>query len=342
MKAAIYSPYLDTLGGGERYVLSVARALIETGWNVDIESSDQNLGQKVKKRFGFDLVKANFVESVQRGNGYDLCFWLSDGSVPTLFARCNVLHFQRPFSGVDGKSLLNRMKFFRINSVVVNSVFTKKWIDTEYPKKSIVVYPPVDIDKLKAGRKENMLLYVGRFSQLEQSKGQDVLVKNFINLIEAGLRGWKLVLAGASNVGRTGFVDSLIKESVNYPITIIENAAFREIVKLYSKAKIFWSAAGYGVDEKSTPEKMEHFGISVVEAMASGAVPIIYDGGGHGEIIETGKTGYTWRKEKELLTTTLELTENKKRLGELAMYSIEASQKYSYERFKKEIINLLG
>ena len=121
-----------------------------------------------------------------------------------------------------------------------------------------------------------------------------------------------------------------------YPITIIENAAFREIVKLYSKAKIFWSAAGYGVDEKSTPEKMEHFGISVVEAMASGAVPIIYDGGGHGEIIETGKTGYTWRKEKELLTTTLELTENKKRLGELAMHSIEASQKYSYERFKKD------
>jgi len=129
MKAAIYSPYLDTLGGGERYVLSVARALTETGWNVDIESSDQNLGQKVKKRFGFDLVKANFVESVQRGNGYDLCFWLSDGSVPTLFARKNIVHFQRPFSDVDGSSLINKIKFFRINAVVVNSGFTKKWID---------------------------------------------------------------------------------------------------------------------------------------------------------------------------------------------------------------------
>jgi len=137
MRAAIYSPYLDTLGGGERYVLSVARVLLETGWAVDIQTSQSDIVTKVKRRFGFDLTGAKCVDNIKRGDGYDLCFWLSDGSVPTLFARKNIVHFQRPFSDVDGSSLINKIKFFRINAVVVNSGFTKKWIDREYPKESV-------------------------------------------------------------------------------------------------------------------------------------------------------------------------------------------------------------
>ena len=36
MKAGIYDPYLDTLGGGERYVLAVANCWLKRGWNVNI------------------------------------------------------------------------------------------------------------------------------------------------------------------------------------------------------------------------------------------------------------------------------------------------------------------
>jgi hypothetical protein len=37
MRAAIYNPYLDTLGGGERYTLAVATTLFKNGYQVDIE-----------------------------------------------------------------------------------------------------------------------------------------------------------------------------------------------------------------------------------------------------------------------------------------------------------------
>jgi len=36
MRAAIYDPYLDTLGGGERYCLTVAEILLKNGWQVDL------------------------------------------------------------------------------------------------------------------------------------------------------------------------------------------------------------------------------------------------------------------------------------------------------------------
>ena len=35
-RAAIYDPYLDTLGGGERYCLTVAEILLIAGWQVDL------------------------------------------------------------------------------------------------------------------------------------------------------------------------------------------------------------------------------------------------------------------------------------------------------------------
>ena len=43
MRAAIYNPYLDTLGGGERYTMAVASTLVENGFNVDVQWKDGNI-----------------------------------------------------------------------------------------------------------------------------------------------------------------------------------------------------------------------------------------------------------------------------------------------------------
>lgn len=341
MKAAIFSPYLDTQGGGERYVFSVAKIFHDNGFDVDVESKDNKIIEKLAKRFGMDSDGINVVDSIKRGDGYDYCFWLSDGSVPTLYARKNILHFQRPFFNVDGKSLINRMKFFRINKVVVNSRFTKEWIDKEYPIESIVVYPPVDVHQFKPGKKENLILNVARFSQLEQSKRQDVLVKAFQRIYDSGFRNWKLTLAGGSEVGRTKFVDQLIKNAKGYPIKIIENPSFEKISELYSSSKIFWSASGYGIDEKLNPQKVEHFGITTVEAMAAGAIPIIYKAGGHMEIVKPEENGYLWSTVEDLISTTKDIIDDSKLLKEISQRASKDALKYSYARFKGEILSLI-
>ena len=91
MKAAIYNPYLDTLGGGERYTMAFAKVLSDAGYKVDVQWKSSKIRDKLEKRFGFELGSINFVHDIKRGDGYDICFWLSDGSIPQLKARKNFL-----------------------------------------------------------------------------------------------------------------------------------------------------------------------------------------------------------------------------------------------------------
>ncbi|MFH1656622.1 MAG: hypothetical protein ABH956_02505, partial [Candidatus Nealsonbacteria bacterium] len=108
MKAAIYNPYLDTLGGGERYSISFAKILKEKGYEVFVQWKDLSIKEKLEERFGISLKGINFIPDIKRGDGYDSCFWVSDGSIPALKARKNYLHFQVPFKDVKGKSLINK------------------------------------------------------------------------------------------------------------------------------------------------------------------------------------------------------------------------------------------
>jgi len=341
MRAAIYNPYLDTLGGGERYTLSFAKVLEKSGYAVDLEWKDIGIKDILGRRFGIKLDGINIVKDIKRGDGYDLCFWVSDGSIPLLHARKNILHFQVPFHNVGGKSLLNRMKLFRINKIVCNSHFTKSFIDKEYGVESVVIYPPVDVEHIKPKRKENIILFVGRFSQILQNKGQDVLIRSFKKIYDEGLKNWKLVLAGGVEVGVGGYVERLRNMAFSYPIEIIESPDYKTLRDLYGKAKIFWSASGFGVNEVKNPEKVEHFGITVVEAMAGGAVPIVYDAGGHKEIISDRINGFLWLKTGNLIKVTRKLIEERSLLRNISVKAVDSSWKYSYERFKSDVEKIL-
>lgn len=341
MRAAIYNPYLDTLGGGERYTMAVARALLKKEYKVDVQWKTSSIKGKLEERFGIKLDGINFVKDIKRGDGYDACFWVSDGSIPLLRARKNYLHFQIPFCDVNGKTLLNRMKLYRVNMIICNSYFTKEFIDKEYGVESKVIYPPVAVDKFRPKRKENSIISIGRFSQLTQAKRQGVLVGVFRRLYDLGYEDWKMILAGGVEVGVGDYVEKLKDKSRGYPIEIIESPSFGQIKALCGKAKIFWSASGFGVDEEKEPKRVEHFGIAAVEAMAAGAVPIVFNAGGHKEIVTDGENGFLFKTTRELLGKTRKLIEEKRLMTKLSTKSRENSKVYEYERFEKEIWDIL-
>lgn len=342
MRVAIYDPYLDTVGGGERYAMTFAYILAKHGWEVDVRWHDSNITNWLSERLGLDLSEINVVEDIDRGSGYDLTFWLSDGSIPTLFSKRNILHFQTPFKNVGGKNLFNRLKLVRISAVVCNSKFTKRFIDEEYGVKSKVIYPPVLTSQFKPRKKEDLILFVGRFSQLQQAKRQDVLIDMFKELCGEGLNGWQLVIAGGSEVGRTKFVDELKASAEGYPISILENLPFSEIRKFYGRAKIFWSASGFGADEGKEPEKVEHFGITVVEAMAAGCVPIVLGKGGHREIVKDGEDGFLWDSVEELKEITFDIAKKEGKMERIAVKAQRKAQEFSQQKFEKEIMRLIS
>lgn len=351
MIAGIFDPYLDTLGGGERYCLTVAESLLVAGWRVDIFWSNQEVKKDLQRKLGLKTKKARFIPYEPRGNlyrrwlvesKYDLLFYLSDGSIPTMFGKTNILHFQVPLKSLPKVSIKGLIKLRKIKTVVCNSIFTKNIIDSALGIKSKVLYPPVDIEAFKPQKKENIILSVGRFSQLMQSKRQDVLVDVFKSLMKNGLKGWRLILAGGSEIGGSEYVKKLKVMAKGLPVEIKENASFLNIIDLYGKASIYWSASGYGVDEGCLPQKTEHFGIAVVEAMAAGCVPVVLGKGGHREIINDGEDGLLWEQKTDLAKKTLLLLASSSDLNKMSAKAIKKSKMFSKEKFSLNLYNLIN
>lgn len=343
-KILIHDPYLDTLGGGERYCLTVAEYFLNQGWKVDILWDQKEVIDRSAQRFGLKISQVNllgkkapdysFFEKVKLTRNYDLVFWLSDGSVPFLFAKKNLIHFQVPFVGVNKWKFINKIKFALVKKVVCNSKFTKKIIDKEFRIKSSVLYPPIDIDQFKPGKKENFILAVGRFEQSMQAKRQDVLIKAFKQMVDEGLKNWQLVLIGGSlsEPSKNEFLVQLKRLAKGYPIKILVNLPFFRLKNFYNKSKIFWHAAGFEINERVEPWRVEHFGITPVEAMAAGCVPIVMDKGGLKEIVRRG-AGERWQTVSELIEKTLALIKNKKLYDQHSQASVSRSRRFSKTKF---------
>lgn len=340
MKAAIFNPYWDTLGGGERYCIGAIKAFKKKGYSVYLEWKDEGILNKLEKRFGTKLPDAKVVPSIERGDGYDACFWVSDGSVPNLKSRRNILHFQVPFKGVGGTSLINRMKFYRIKHVVCNSEFTKNIIDREYGVNSLIIYPPVSVADFKPKRKKNIVAYVGRFSELAQNKGQDTLIKVFKKFYKKN-KDWQMILAGGVEVG-DNYSDKLFEMAEGYPVKILKSPEYRIVKEILGEAKMFWSASGYGVNEEREPKGLEHFGITVVEAMAAKAIPIVVAKGGHKEIVEHKINGFLWKKKSSLLAFAQQVADNFMLSRDIANKAHASALKFSEDSFIDKFTDLLN
>lgn len=340
MKFGFYSPYLDTFGGGERYMLSLASHLSQDHL-VDIFWDDANIKPSLSRFLKIDLTKTRFVKNIFTESfakrafstlGYNLIFVLSDGSIPTTFAPKNILHFQVPFN-FEGKSINNKFKLKRYNHIVCNSNFTKQFIDRSFGVKSMVIYPPVDVKSIKPGEKEKLIISVGRFSahQLHPKK-QEVLIEVFKELSKKA-KGWRLILAGQAKKEDEKYLRQLKKTCRGYAIHIEENMPIEKLRELYSQASIYWHATGFGEDELKNPEKMEHFGIATVEAQAGGAVPVVIDKGGQKEIVQEGKTGLLWTTKAQAYEQTLKLIDLPNLLKKLSIAAIRNSKRFDQEKF---------
>lgn len=352
-KAAIFDPYLDTIGGGEVYSASVTKCLLESGFLVDIFWKEKDITEKINKYLGIDITKArintygyklyskkgNFFQKIRFSKNYDLVFFLSDGSIPILFSKKNILHFQIPFTDINGDSLVNRLKLRNIHHIICNSNFTKEVIDREFIVSSEVIYPPVNI-KTTSIKKYNIILSVGRFTKTLHRKRQDILVSAFKQLVDQGLKDWKLKLIGSSKEGKE-IVSKLMGQAKGYPIEIIVDVEHGRLEKEYASAAIFWHAAGYGIDEKKNPQLVEHFGIATAEAMSAGCVPIVINKGGQPEIVKTGENGYLWDSTDSLKKITLQLIRSPDKMKKLSKEAEKASNKFSKERFCSDLSTLI-
>lgn len=351
MKVGIYSPYLDTLGGGERYILTIAN-LLSQNHQVTIFWDDPSIRVKVKDFLAIDLTNVSFapnifsaqaslIQKVIETRKLDLLIFLSDGSIPFSLAKKTILHFQEPFN-FNGRTISNRLKLRRIAKVIVNSLFTKKFIDQTFGVQSLVLYPPCNTSKFRSREpKKNMMVSLGRFEDTSLGKKQEVLIRAFKDLNDKKRRAWQLFLVGSLKSDGQKLLGNLQNEARGYPIKILPNLPFESLTRLFAQAKIYWHAKGFLENEKKDPQNCEHFGIAVVEAMASGCVPIVVGKGGLKEIIQEGKDGFFWQDKNELIKKTVSVMEDENLRKKIAKKAISKSQNFSTDRFRERFEEIL-
>lgn len=348
-RIGIYSPYWSIFGGGERYLLTIAQYLSREH-EVDLYA-DKSLKRKFLSFLGIPLDRLHILnEEIFKENifskftslRYDRFIYISDGSLFFPYSQKNFVIIQSPIH-IPKSSVLNKLKFIN-TEIICYSQFMKNIIYNRLGKISHILPPGIDtkIFKCDFTQKENVMLSVGRYFQYPHNKKHDYLIKVFNKNIGKSLKGWKLIIAGGLTE-RSGkkILEDLHERSKGKPVEIFVNPPFTTLVKLYKHAKIYLHAAGFGENEKEYPERMEHFGITTLEGMASGAVPVVFNAGGQKDIIQNGKNGFLWNTEDELVNHLKLLVGSKSSLEEYSKRCVIEAREYSLTKFYEKLSKIL-
>lgn len=354
MKIGIYDPYLDDLGGGEKYMMIIATCLAKNH-EVTIFWDNKEDVVKLSKRFLFDFSLINITKNIfspyvsllnrlLTTRLYDVIIFLSDGSVPLSLSRKLFIHVQQPLKDITVNSLKTKIKFLKVNKLFCNSYFTKSFIDKTFQIKASVIYPPIQLYP-KNVKKENIILHVGRFRvknvKIGDYKKQDIMIEEFKSMVKKGLKNWRFILAASVNKEDQQQFKILQDKAKGFPIGFIINRNNKELWEIYNKAKIYWHASGFGEDIDKYPEYAEHFGISTVEAMGAGAVPVVINAGGQKEIVTDRVNGFLWDTSEELQEKTLKLIKNNKLWDSMSKEAKKRAEFFAGDRFCKEIARLI-
>ena len=240
--------------------------------------------------------------------------------------------FLRPIARSIDKRYLNCYECF-----LPNSNFTADWLKQKWQlqdKKIHVSYPLVTPILLQYKKNPMQIAVCGR---IEASKKIDVMVKAF-NSSEFLKKNCVLKIAGSCDNEERSYID-YIKSLSDGNVQIELNPSRSQLEELYAESGIFWHAKGYG---ETNPMLMEHFGMTTIEAMSAGCIPVVINKGGQQEIV-TADCGFTWDVPEQLVEYTEKLLGlSDEKIAGMRASCIERSKMCSKETFKNHVKELLG
>ena len=223
------------------------------------------------------------------------------------------------------------------------SQYVAGWVERAWGLAGEILYPPVAVDDFAPGEKRRMILSVGRFFPQGHEKKFPEMVQAFAALPRQEMAGWEFHLAGGvaqDNLSQEYF-RKVKRLAEGLPIVLHPNVDYAELRRLYSHATLYWHATGFGQSETRYPERYEHFGITPVEAMAAGCVPIVLGIGGPAEIVEHGRSGFLWRTLDELRAYTMAAVSDPALLANLRAGAMERAQRLSEAQFALRLLKLV-
>lgn len=240
---------------------------------------------------------------------------------------------------VAGESMNHFLRILDFNTsqnvdyFISNSEEVASRIRKFYRKDAVVIYPPVNVSKISTDLqqintdKNQRKFYYLAGGRLARAKGVDIIVEAFSSL------GMPLKVFGRGFAGYETELRSKITHSTSSvqksKIEFVGEVTDGEKLELMKNAKAYVFAA-YDED----------FGITPVEAMSVGTPVIAYESGGVKETVIDGETGIFYKE-----NTQSDLIDAVRRLEKMKIRPedcIKQAQKFSKEKFKKEIENFIN
>jgi glycosyltransferase involved in cell wall biosynthesis len=224
--------------------------------------------------------------------------------------------------------------------ITANSGFTASWVRRFWGREANIVYS-VGEPMGPAAEKRRWILHVGRFVDPSRAdnKHQRTLLDAFCDLRDLHAEGWELHFAGTvmPDAQAQRAARELEGMAASWPVCFHFNAAFDELRELYRQAAIYWHATGYGSQPQEDPHKQEHFGITTVEAMSAGAVPLVINRGGQPEIVDHLQSGFVWDSLSELASYTRRVARDADLRQQLSQAAGAAATRFSRSAFQGRI-----
>lgn len=226
------------------------------------------------------------------------------------------------------------------DAVVANSEFTAGWIGRLWGRSADVLNPPVGA--FAPGPKEPVIASVGRFfGSGGHSKKQLELVEAFRRLVAGGVRGWELHLAGGCAPEHRPYLEQVRRAARGLPVVIHVDVTGAELAALYARASLYWHATGLGEDPHRHPDRFEHFGITTVEAMSAGAVPVVIAHAGQLEVVEHGVSGFHFADLDDLVRLTRRLVGDPAEREQLSAAARVRARRYHPDAFAERLHHLV-
>ncbi|MDQ3159359.1 MAG: glycosyltransferase [bacterium] len=202
----------------------------------------------------------------------------------------------------------------RPDVMIANSTHIQKEIQKYYGRDSVVVHPPVNVERFKNSNKERSgFVVVGRQTPY---KRMDLAVAA---CSELGLT-LNVVGRGPDNV----HLRTMAGPTINFDV----EANDKKVVEYLSHAEAFIFP---GLDD---------FGISAVEALAAGTPVIAYKAGGALDFVEPGKTGEFFESQTSdsLVKVLKKIDASKYKHSEIAKYAT----RFSAQNFRGKMFQLIN
>jgi len=358
MNILVVHPSLNAGGGSEKVCLTMIEALKERGYNVTLWTFEEPNWESIKKFFGSfikpdaGVVHQRFFGSTAYGEllnfhkifsrtpkGYERIIisssspWFycpTEGKVIIYLNLVPVNYFKglkRAYL-IPYVSLQRRFLKKTQSKILTNSLFSSRVFERIYSLKPFVIYPPVDVERFSSKPKENLVISVGRFDPF---KKYEILIEAF-----SQIKDGRFFILGSihsrTSVRYFNKLRMLIKRfKVNGKVKLIVNSPFNVLKNILSRAKIYVHCSPF-----------EYFGMSVVEAMACGCVPIVYrSGGAYLDVIDKGNYGLAFSNTNELIDGINLLLKDDHLFRNLSQKVIERPHIFSKQNFKKNFLKFV-